>query len=892
MKNFNYINRESINPVDLNVLGRTYDTLEQGHHEAVKAASDLEVTMANLPLNEAEAGFRQQKIAEIKQLVADNTNHGNAYGALDKIIMDAGNIASDPGMIGRLQAQKDFTAFRDNLDKRQDLPQDYKDYYKQANPYQYQDQVDDKTGQIIGGSKWEPNTSPTQVVPLNQVIDQGLKWAAKQSGGGDVTRWIDSTGAITKDPSKAFDGQVYNNTSNKWESLSKEKIRQGIQASIAATSGAKESLDQDYNIALWKHRKQMDAIGDGKPIPGDVTDKNGVELSSDLYLKKRIDPAVFSNSYTNSISNTNYGQGLVTYKAAAKAAAAASTNSNTIEKAMIDGRDTPVNVPIDAASTFVSTKNVASIQLKDLYKKITGTDLVVDGNSTIGNMEQLLTNHDVPVTARQQIRSLVKSYNEGVSNFKAYTDKMSPSDKADFDFSARIKSGGELKSSANGGSKYDDKIITEINKLYGSSGQTLEIDLSDDRIRTEFLNRINGGQFGGYKNLGISVDNNKITIPKTAMHSMPLVFDALEKAKNGLKDTRDQTDSFFDKLIKPYSNYSIKALDKNNQETNYSGASNGNIFTTYAKGTLSGRNIADTYNKAAEIGTNLSNKYKLQNDAIQLSSLNLDGSNFTEGTLFDQYNKGIIDEKGYKLQKQYYDDSFNKILSNTDFSQTDMYYLADGDNVKRRVIDGTERFNYGSEILKAVKDKRVTVTPSIVPGINDPVSGAPVAGYNITVLPEKNNGKNVSSAPKRFYLPGLVNETASQYMMQDPTVQAFNTISVVGGTKSTKSLTDNNVNPKLGNISITGLGNNNFELNYNGIKKSIRQEDAVKITTALNNYNAVKDRFMAESHNQSEYKLTDPRMKSTIADAAIKIGNVIGANPSAVLEKLVDDINK
>ena len=113
MKTFDYISREYVPSIDLNTLGKTYDTLEQGHKEAVKAASDLEVTMANLDLNEAENEWRQQKINEIKETVAENTIYGNSYAALDNIITKAGNLASDQGMIGRLQAQKDYKAFRE-----------------------------------------------------------------------------------------------------------------------------------------------------------------------------------------------------------------------------------------------------------------------------------------------------------------------------------------------------------------------------------------------------------------------------------------------------------------------------------------------------------------------------------------------------------------------------------------------------------------------------------------------------------------------------------------------------------------------------------------------------------------------------------------------------------
>lgn len=46
------------------------------------------------------------KISEIQQTIDNNTIFGNSAAALDDIIVKAGNLASDAGMIGRLQAQK------------------------------------------------------------------------------------------------------------------------------------------------------------------------------------------------------------------------------------------------------------------------------------------------------------------------------------------------------------------------------------------------------------------------------------------------------------------------------------------------------------------------------------------------------------------------------------------------------------------------------------------------------------------------------------------------------------------------------------------------------------------------------------------------------------------
>ena len=879
MKTVNYITREYVNPIDLNVLGNTYNTLEQGHKEAVKAASDLEITMANLDLNENEAEWRQNKINEIKQTVIDNTIYGNAYGALDDIITKAGNIASDQGMIGRLQAQKDYKTFKDELNKRSDLSEDYKEMYREINPYKYEDKIDEETGKIISGTKWEPSNNPTKVIPLNEIITQGLHWAAKESGGGDTTFFLDSNGNPTTNPSASEDGQMYIQKSGKFEKLTKDKILKGIQSAIATIPGAKESIEQDYNVSEWKHNKEI-KNNNGKIVIDDITDKNGILLTPEQYLSKRIDPAVQAASYYNSTTTTNYGNALATYKARQMQSEMISkTDTIKMEQASISGRNTPIEVPVDMASKYVATKNIAANGIQNIYKQLTGKDLYMT-NDQIGNMEQLLNKYNIPVNDRQQLRSLVKTYNESIKNMQLYTATMNDSDKRDFEFAARMKSGGELINGVNGGSKYDDEAIKSINKIYGK-GTKLEVTFDNDEIKSTFENIINGNQINGYKNLGIIIQGNKLIIPKDKMYSLPIIMDALEKTKEKANT------GFFESIGgRIFDRYHIRSLDDNNQSVGLHRTTGGDLFrgsTPVAE--FEGRKLAKLYNSSTKIGDNISNKYNIASTTVTLGSLNLDGKSFTEGTLLNQYNNGILSKEQYEIQKKYYNDSFDDILSNTDFSQTDMYYLEENDNVKRRITNSADRFNYGSEILRAIKDKRVTVNPSVVPGISDPISGAPISGYNITVIPEKDAPKDAQ--PKRFYIPGLVNETASKYMMQDPYVQAFSTISILGATKSTRSITDSNVNPKLGNINLTGLGNNNYAINFNGINKVINQEDAMKFTTAFNNYNAVKNIVLSENTGE-----LNQNMRSTLVNSAKIIGNLTGTNPEAVLEKLLDDINK
>ena len=881
MKTFDYISREYVPSIDLNTLGKTYDTLEQGHKEAVKAASDLEVTMANLDLNEAENEWRQQKINEIKQTVEDNTIYGNSYAALDDIITKTGNLMSDQGMIGRLQAQKDYKAFRTKIESDNTLPQDYKDYYLENNPYHYEDKYD-KNGNVVGGTKWTPNNSPTAIVPLSKLIAQGISIAAKESGGGNVTRWIDKYGNITQDPSQAFNGEVFNTTTNQWERLSREKIWQGIKSMINSTPGAIESLKQDYDVAKWKHEKAVKA-NKNKPFESDITDSNGIYLSEEQYLYKRVDPAVQAASYYNSINKTTYGNGLATYQAArAKSEEIVAIERLRMTEASMSGRNTPVEINVNQGAEFMSTKNMAKNNIKSLYKQITGKNLFIPDNITISNMEQLLDKYNVSVADRQEIRADVKAYNEAQANLSAFTANMTDKDKANFLFASRMKSGGEIISSTNGGSKYDDMLINSTNKLYGKNGQTLVITLKEEMLQN-INNIIDSGQYDSYHKLGIKQDGNKIIIPKSSMYVIPMIASIIDKAESRINTL----------LAGPFNagTMNIDVLDQNgksiygNNKFVQSGPYYNTMKTTddiqQVSNSSTIRQIAKIYNDGIEENDKLYKKYKINPTTITVSSLNLDGNNFTEATLLAQYNKGFITKEQYETNKKYFNESFENLVKSHNFSQNQMY-MSEGDGTRKLVVSSNERFNYGAEIRQAVKDGRATFNPTIVAGSYDPLTGAPIAGYNITILSKDEDDKS-----KTFYIPGMINETASKIMMKDPYVQAFNSIAIIGGTRTTRMLTDNNTNPRLGTMSITGLGNNMYKVNFDGIEQTIKQKDAVALTTAINDYNGCKNAFLASGENY-----INPNQRSTIAHSAKVIADIYNVSADAVLDVLLEDINK
>lgn len=175
MAQVQYITRDFIPRVDLTTLGNTFNTLEQGHQAAVKAASDLKAVIAELPMDAQEDGFKEQLVNEINQTIDDNTLYGNSYGALDNLVTQIGDIQSDGRIIGRLrnhQAKVEYDAKVDAMA----IPDGMKQMYKEENPYYYEDgEINANTGRVLPGEMWEAKTNPVTTVPENQIQAYALQ---------------------------------------------------------------------------------------------------------------------------------------------------------------------------------------------------------------------------------------------------------------------------------------------------------------------------------------------------------------------------------------------------------------------------------------------------------------------------------------------------------------------------------------------------------------------------------------------------------------------------------------------------------------------------------------------------------------------------------------------
>lgn len=553
--------RQQVNPIDLNVLAKTYNTLEQGHQQAIQTKSQIDAQLAQLDLNEAEDAWRQEQLNKVRNALTENMQYGNAYSSLDDIVGTYGDITSSPGMIGRLRAQQDYKAYMDNLDKRTDLSEDYKNYYRTVNKYNYQD-ITDKNGNVIGGSKWTPIDKEVSEIPMNQILNQALQWAAKEQGGGSQTRWLDANGKVTDDITKSVTGEIYSHTKGDWQRLSKAKLAEAVKAVIENTPGAKASLEQDYKIAKWKY-------GQNGSNP-DITDKNGIMLTPEQYLAKRIDPFYNAATFYNQSSNTTYGEA---WKAQLALAKQAGLGSTTQRKQAIDNltyKGTPVRIDnfMPAQAQAEITSNRQSIAgLLNKYNPDINIDLATANPNDIRT--SIMTNITSPSD-----RAYALSYLNDIIDNQEYINSLKVGKSQDsidgFDTYNSIISLSDLPSN-----KYSDRYSKYVNQIFGDSSAIRQYFNNDD-VYNSFINSLGGEKKAASLGIRFGSDGNGYRYAELPKDYHKSIY-SFGKAVKEAEDTRNLLNAFLNSAKTRFFGYGDKfvRVDSNGEE-HHAGLPTGN----------------------------------------------------------------------------------------------------------------------------------------------------------------------------------------------------------------------------------------------------------------------------------------------------------------------------
>lgn len=834
MKYYNNVFRPIAPPVDMSILQNTYNTLEEGHLKGVELASKLRSEIAQLPLNESEQPYKDELASDIENTIIENSFNENAYYAIPDLVKKYGDIKSNPILNNKLQAQADYKAFQDSVENNEKLTEDMKEYYKELNPYKSGQQAD---GSYDTSFKWTPNTSPKMVVSLADMVTKGISRAAKEKGAGTVTRWLDSNGNITNDPNKAYDGEVYNATTNQWERLTREKILAGIQSVIAETPGAAESLKQDYDVAIWKLGKQATTDANGNPIVpvSDVTDPNGIPLTESEYLMKRIAPAIAAAEYYNNISQTTYGNGLATYKAR-QVRATADALANALKNDVLDasGRGMILQLSTNPAGDAVNDMNTAKNSIIKFYKDNTGKDVNPANFKDIERIVEEIT-PNLDAEKRSELTRILKTYKIAEENLNSFTKDMSEYDKKEWDWANRMANNGQL---INGASKHDDKILNLIKDRFDSNGN-FSLNVPKDVI-DRFRDIINTPS-----DYGLSINNdNTITINKENINYIPQILSKLNQAYN-----EAPFNAFSNRIYAGDS----KIIDR----------------------------VAREYNKASNILDRYSKKYFVNPQNIDVDVTTLEGQTWSHNYLEKQYELGLIDGTTYEKMKTEKNESIGRFLATNDLTQYQIF-KQDKDNKGHVVVSPQDRAKITAEINAAHKDKRIEYVPAFAPGAVDPLHNT-LGGYFITIYHDDSGKKGTD----KYYIPGFGGENARLLIMSNPEVIAANELAIMTQTNSFKYFSLNEDNPILGNVKVSPLsaiaGYEIYNVDIWGTTIPMNKKDSSKFAVAITEYQQIKDYYQAGGE-QNE------RFKSALSKVCSDIAETTGEDVLVVAQKLGQDI--
>lgn len=854
IQEFNPVFRPVVNPIDLEKLGQAYDTLEQGHLKAIDTASAVEAELAKLDLNEAEDEWRQQQVNKIRSAVTNNSTYGNAYGALDDVIRENGSIMSNPGMIGRLRAQQDYKKYIDNLEKRTDIPEDYKAYFKEQNTYNYKDITDNK-GNIIGGSKWNPAVQEVSTVPMTQLLDKALQWAAKESGGGSQTRWLDAQGKVTNDITKSVTGEIYSSATNKWERLSKDKLAAAVVAVIENTPGAKASLDQDYKIAKWKYDKS----GGNNP---DITNKDGILLTPEEYLNKRIDPFYKAATYYNQTSSTTYGEAWKAQLALARQQAAAGSGGASNRAGYSDILTTTTNpIRID---NFVPSTAQAEISTN----KQSIADLLKASNPNLDFNLDGKTSDDIKQLIKDNIKDPMEQYRalgnlEIIDDAQDYLNGLKEGQEPDmaeaFDAYNAIVSMSDLPKD----NKYAKQYSKAVNNIFGSSQAIRQYFTSDDSF-DGFITSIGGENKA--KSLGITfgTKNGKKYAELSRDYNRSL-YSFAKASREGISQNTNIFGALWNDLkgtVNSYWGNNVVQVGTNGDEIPVTGR---DVQDNMLVGSAKSQNRI----VFGDLIDFVDNRLKSKNDdLLKGGKLQVGQQVVTEPTpnaaeLVFQLQTGAIKSSEFTNQYKVAKDQAMKAIRNIDLTQTGA--LRVGDNNMFELIDSEDRKEL-TAIIRSAKENELDIV-----AVQDFKTGE--WSPQITILGTYDNEGKLKREPITLYAPGGFDSAIVESWNNDTTFKAKKDINIYGAAGRNINLTNASAFANIDKITMipTGEGFNVYDKTNNRSLGSVSPQTAVDLRDTYYQWNDIYNLYQTGANVKPE------AIQAIAEKTATNLANITGA---------------
>lgn len=722
---------------NLDAFAKSLDKIDERAKQALAQRTQIAVALGQLNLNSNDEGFRANYIRDIQQQLDEAAIGGDYSQTLQQATLLAGKVASDPAIIGRVKANAAYEEFKKNIQNRNDITQDVKDYAIANNPYHYEDKYDEQ-GHLIGGSTWEPNKTPVSTVDLSNLMTKAKQWVAVHKGSGvsDI-KYVDADGNLTSDPGKNVYGLAYKK-SGSWEYVSEKDLNDALKSAIDTTPGARASLQQDYEVALWKYNK-MTPEEKKKNIDSDITE-NGLLLSPEEYLAKRVKPGIHAMSYYNSGSDIEVGNGQAAYRqdvAARQAAAQQAAALNMNLDATNEGAAIDVDVP-DIIGTTKAGLDETLNTLRTLFPKLSKSGAFNRGvnqgryNELANLCRRNITSKDpiVQHQARQAITAL-RTYG---NQYNHYVAGLSKPEQDAVAFDAARRAGSRLP----GNNEFTREYNQQINRLF-DNGKIRELGYKcyDDEQYNAISQAMNCHSESDWRRKGFRITS--INGQKT------ITFNKNNTWLSKLSDSIDSSMGFWKGIGSSFSNAITGGGAGIIDMSDGSQVRNANyIFKNLGTINVSGIDILNpAANSPAQAASWRANKINESRGfgKVPVNS-KMYSSTLDRNALFDKYTSGQIDEKTYNigLEKIKHDEDN---LTNPSLLMNAALYI-DG---KR--IPEDEKAQYIEDITQAKQENVLNITVGRNHGLAQTVT-------------EFNIGKAKNSTPQTITMVGANGSTVLQ----------------------------------------------------------------------------------------------------------------------------------
>ena len=689
--------------IDMGIFQNSLKTIDANYKEAIKTKNAIKTSIASLDMDSSEDEFKQKYADDIINKIDSSVEYGNFGSVLPMITQMAADVASDPRLLGRVQnnmLHKQNDAELDKLAANGKITEDTADFYKEINPYHYEDKTDDN-GNVTGFRRWTPNEIPVDDVDFVKFMEEAKKIveADSESGTGKA-KWYDN-GEIVDQWSPT--AQLVKESKYGRTYISKEKLMKAVEAVMEGTPGAAHAIDQKFRVTQWiadKAEKQGDTkseryMGDKDYSGRKITNiKDFIAKSfNPFYIAAQMHRNEYEEHWNNYKPLENGGDG-VTDTSNPEYLPVTTTGETIV---------TDITQDIDKAASGI---NNSILELQKLYPHYSRTpqfyNMFFGNNLDFDTIKKELKRHNTDETKKADVDRVIRNlendiylYNSFAKNSGVDRQKLLYKMALDNKFISQIPSGVN---------KYVDKRNDNVNKLFKyTNNGVIGYEVQDEDQYAKIVQNLRARGIDNLRAHGITestVNGNKVL---------------------NFKSNCDVLDDFISECIGTEQTFAANAYiigyDKNGNlknRTNTRGDSDQNYVIDYFRNLNFHNNLLVGATDAARTYNSVGNQLKRNKVTSLASSIEImDNPNSMK--LYEAYkNGGANDTRFNSLYKKYKDDFENiiNVIGGDQFK----FYSFDSDRGAMYPVDNSkDKMSYSNEIKEAFKNDRAFVRFAVNP---------------------------------------------------------------------------------------------------------------------------------------------------------------------------------